>query len=559
MPAAPFRSSAGLGQARQVIGSVAVSAFGTWAYNVGIAVYAYERTHSAAWVAAVTVGRYVPALVLSWLAGRLVDRLPRRALAITADLTCAGVMIALALLAAANAPVWLLALIAALSSTAARVQTAALLSLAADVVVESQLVRASVLAGAAEAVATAVGAAAASATLEHFASQSLFVVNAVTFVVSALVVSTVRGAPARHAARPAAAEDRPNGRSVRPFWPLQATRTVAAFVYGLDVVLLTVIATKALAAGTAGYGWLLAASGLGGLAAILPARRAEGRFTAAVTSLGVAAYCLPLILFVAATDLGEGVAVQFVRGVGSVLVSSAAISALQRSVPSTISGRVFGTTQSLVLIGTCLGAVVAPALLSVAGLTTTLFVGALVPAALQLALWPALRRFDRGQGELLTSLEPRLATLRHLDLLRDASRATLYGIADGIDDVAVAAGTVVIREGDTADAFFVLVGGSADVIADGPSGPSLLRRIDAPDYFGEIGLMRRVPRTATVTAVSDLSLWRIPAGAFLAAVTDAGMSNALGDTLLTRFNTRPGDQRRTVASVQNDAADLTRS
>lgn len=96
----------GLGQARQVIASIAVSAFGTWAYNVGIAVYAYERTHSAGWVAAVTVGRYIPALVLSWLGGRLLDRLPRRGLAVAADLLCAAVMLLLAALGAAAAPLW---------------------------------------------------------------------------------------------------------------------------------------------------------------------------------------------------------------------------------------------------------------------------------------------------------------------------------------------------------------------------------------------------------------------------------------------------------------------
>ena len=196
----------GLGQARQVIASIAVSAFGTWAYNVGIAVYAYERTHSAAWVAVVTVGRYVPALVLSWLASRLVDRLPRRGLAVAADLLCAAVMVLLAALGAAAAPLWLITMVAAVSSTLARIQAAGVLSLAADVVVESQLVRASVLAGAAEAVATAAGSAAGSLLLIPFTAPTLLV-NAVSFVASAALLASIRGAGARRRrARPDSAQ-----------------------------------------------------------------------------------------------------------------------------------------------------------------------------------------------------------------------------------------------------------------------------------------------------------------------------------------------------------------
>src|ERR1017187_3967673 len=106
MPRSRFRGGAGLGQARQVIASVAVSGFGTWCYNVGIAVYTFDRTHSATWVAIVTIGRYAPALVLIWLARSWVDRLPRRTVAMTADIGCAAIMVLLAIAGALNAPLW---------------------------------------------------------------------------------------------------------------------------------------------------------------------------------------------------------------------------------------------------------------------------------------------------------------------------------------------------------------------------------------------------------------------------------------------------------------------
>ncbi len=48
---------------RLLIGAYSLSAVGSWAYNVGLTVYVYERTHSAAWAGAVTVGRFLPAVL----------------------------------------------------------------------------------------------------------------------------------------------------------------------------------------------------------------------------------------------------------------------------------------------------------------------------------------------------------------------------------------------------------------------------------------------------------------------------------------------------------------
>lgn len=542
----------GLGQARQVIGAIAVSAFGTWAYNVGIAVYAYERTHSAGWVAVVTVGRYIPALALSWATGRLVDRLPRRGLAVAADLLCALVMVILAVLAAGAAPLWVITLVAAVSSTLARIQSSGVLSMAADVVVESELVRASVLAGGAEAVATAAGSAAGSALLVRFTTPTLFVVNAVSFAASAALLASVRRVG--RARRPARAES-PQPTAVTPgiaglVWPLLASRAVVACVYGFDVVLLTVIASRDLHAGTSGYGWLLSAASVGGLLAVVLLGRIKGWRIAPVASIGLLLYALPLIVFAFDPPVAASIPVQILRGIGSVLVTSMLISGLQRAVPSSVAGRVFGTTQSLVLAGTCLGAVAAPALLAAAGYQATLVVAAFVPIAIQLLLFPALHRFDDRQEDLVAALEPRLATLRGLHLLHAASRGTLYEIADGIVDVSAGPDTVIVREGDDADALYVLVAGAVEATALQEEQPAVLRRMIAPDYFGEIGLIHGVPRTATVTAIEPAELWKVPADVFLAAVADAGVSGALSDTMQVRFETMPGPEARTSAATK---------
>jgi MFS family permease len=550
-----------LGPARQVIGSVAVSGFGTWSYNVGIAVYAYERTHSASWVAVVTVGRYLPALVLSWLAHSFIERWPRRTVALAADLGCAAVMAMLALAAAWDAPLWLVTVFAAVSSTLARIQAASVLSLVADVVVESQLARAARLTGAAEAVATAVGSAAASAVLVSFSPPGLFVVNAATFVISASLIAAIRPPqrqrPSRTSPAPPvkAARETPGSlASVRVFWPLQAARGLAAYVYGVDIVILTVIASRQFhsLSGTSAYGWLLAATGLGGLIAITPMRRDAGRTqTANLLLVGLVIYTLPVLVFALDPPAAVGIGVQVLRGLGSVLVTSAAITGLQRSVPSSMAGQVFSTTQSLVLVGTCAGALCTPLLLGLTGFHTTLVISAVVPAVAGVALYPALSRFGRQEADLLPLLDPRLSVLRDLQLLRDASRSTLYEIADSVVELGVGPGALLVREGDVADALYVLVSGTVDVTVGGPDGPAFLRQLVAPDYFGEIGLLRGSPRTSTVTASEACVVWRVPGEVFLAAIAEAGASGALSDTVRVRFATRPtasADRSTTVTT-----------
>jgi hypothetical protein len=530
--------------------SVSISALGTWSYNVGIAVYAYRATHSTSWVAAATVGRYVPALLLTWVGSHWIDRFPRRTVAVLADLVCAAAMVLITVTAVAKGPLVVAIALAAISSAAARVQGSAALSVAADIVVESQLVKSTVLMSTAEAVATAVGPALASAVLAVYSPSVLFAANAVTFLVSAFLL---RGVDAARARRPApASTGKPQEvaykAAIRATWPLLATRATAAFVYGFDIVALAVIATRQLKQGTNGYGLMLAASGLGGLVVALWLRRSNGQRAGLVSTLGMALYALPLVVFATRPDLGANLATQVVRGIGGVMVTSTVIGALQRAVPSSVSGRVFGLTHTLVLAGTSIGALGVLLALHTIGFTATLLVAAFVPFAAQLLIVPRFLRFDRAGNATLAALDPRVDLLRRLDLFRDASRATLYDVADHAVEEEVLAGVEIVREGDTADALFVLVAGVVEVTKQADVGQLTLRRMTAPSYFGEIGLIHSVPRTATVTAVGSCVVWRIPGSAFLAAAARAGISGALADSVRVRIETSHSLDRPTPST-----------
>ncbi len=527
---------------RRITAAIIVSALGTWSYNVAIAVYAYQVTGSTAWVVAATVGRYVPALFIASLGSRWSSRFPRRTVAVVSDVVCALAMVLLTVVASTGGSLVVAIALAAVSSGLARVQSSAALSLAADVVVESELVRRMAFIGTSEAVATAVGPALASAVLLVASPAWLFLLNAVTFMASAVLLLGVRDRRRRASAGAARAAS-PGARAtvLATVRPLLVLRTIAAAVYGADIVLLAVIATENIGSGTSGYGWLLAAAGVGGLLIAMVLRRHEGSGRVTPTAIvGMALYTMPLLAFTVIAGLLPSLLAQTVRGIGCVLVVTLVLTALQRGVPSELSQEVFGQTHSLVLVGTVIGSLLAPLLLSTVGLDATLWLLAVVPVVATLALLPGLRRFDGTTDLTAEMLDPVVHTLRGLTLFQDASRWTLIEVADRVEPFGVPAGEVLVAQGDPADALYVLVDGEVEVTTLGPDGLLRLRTMAAPSYFGEIGLIQGVPRTATVTATTAATLWRIPADAFLDAAGQAGISGALSDSVRVRLRNTPG-------------------
>jgi CRP-like cAMP-binding protein len=75
----------------------------------------------------------------------------------------------------------------------------------------------------------------------------------------------------------------------------------------------------------------------------------------------------------------------------------------------------------------------------------------------------------------------------------------------------------VVTEGEQADAFYVVRSGSLAVLSAGERGgePARVNTLGPGDYFGEIGLLERIPRTATVRAESDAAVWRLAGDDFL--------------------------------------------
>jgi CRP-like cAMP-binding protein/predicted MFS family arabinose efflux permease len=522
---------------RLLITSFFISFAGSWAYNVALAVYVFEQTGSAAWVGAATVGRFLPSLLFGPYGGVLAERFERVRLMAGLDWVSTALMLVLALVAALDGPALLAIVLAGLTSVNATVYEPAAAAITPETVPESDLAAANALRNMVDNIAIIAGPVLGALLLLVSPAPVVFLVNGLTFAVSGVVVSrmTVRSTPVDVTEAGTAGPLKQMLVGIRAITgsataaTLVAYSVIASFVYGVDTVQFVVLSEDRLGTGPDGFGYLLAGLGVGGIAAAgLVNRMAAWPRLGTVILLGMALYCLPTLLFLVLDDPAAAAAIQVVRGAGTLVVDVLAITALQRSLPKEVLGRVFGAFFTGVLLAISLGALVTPWVISRLGLDASLWMaGALLPALCLLGL-PWLRRMDAQNVVRLAAIEPRVLVLERLGILTEASRPMLERLAAEAEDVEVPAGTVVIREGDEADAFYVLVDGEVGVRARGEGAVDQdLPPMTSGAYFGEIGLLERIPRTATVTATRPSRLLRIDGDAFVDALTNVPASTAL--------------------------------
>jgi MFS family permease len=201
-----------------------------------------------------------------------------------------------------------------------------------------------------------------------------------------------------------------------------------------------------------------------------------------------------------------------ISGVAAAVVNLCLDTLLQRTVDDSVLARVFAVSESAMLVGYVVGALATPALVNLVGPAASYSVLALVIAVLAVLLWPQLHRIDLRivlPTEVLNLLRriPFLAAMQESSLERLASKATWVDVPDE---------SVVISQGDHGDAFYVIDQGEF-VVSTQASGE--VARLAEGQGFGELALLRDVPRTATVQAHGAGRLLRVERDDFLAAVT----------------------------------------
>jgi CRP-like cAMP-binding protein len=230
------------------------------------------------------------------------------------------------------------------------------------------------------------------------------------------------------------------------------------------------------------------------------------------------------------------------------VVDVLAITALQRSLAPHLLSRVFGAFNTLVLGALALGALVTPMLLELGIDVTLLVLGAGIPV-LALGSWPWLQRMDRAAIVRLAEIAPRIKVLEVLGIFSAASRPVLERLASAATELEVGADQVVIREGETADALYVIASGEVAVEAGDGAQPRLLATLRGPAYFGEIGLLERIPRTATVRTLEPCRMWRIEGEEFLAALNENPAAASFLETARNRRGrTQPAEPHAAAAA-----------
>ncbi len=531
---------------RLLFSGLIVSASGSWAYNVGLLAFVYGRTHSLAWVGAAGFVRFVPALLLSAYAGVVAERLERVRLMVSADVLCAIWQAGLAVVALSHGPVAVALCFSALTSSTAVVYSPSVSATIPNLVDEADLVAANALNATIENLTIISGPAIGALLLLAGSPTVVFIANAVSFAISALLVSRIK-----HRTRPVdVTQDGSAGImsqlavGVRTILSLPAARTLVAFsalvsfVYGTDTVLFVGVATHKLGTGATGFGYLLAGLGIGGvvMAPLVDKLSARPRL-AIIIIAGVAGYTLPTALLTIVHSPALAVLIQILRGGSTLVVDVLAITALQRSVPKDQLARVFGVFFAFVLAAITLGTVLTPVVARALGLDGALLTMAIAPFLLGLFGLPSLLAIDRRTAESTMRLAPRIAILEQLGIFATATRPLLERLASTSEDRDFESGDSIIVEGEDANYLYVLLEGEVDVSASGEVGgsPRHIRTMVGPTYFGEIGILRHVPRTASVTALTPCKCTLIDGAALLDALNTSPASMALTQLASSRL------------------------
>jgi MFS family permease len=552
-PTGTFRAALTHRDFRRLFVASAISQTGDWLYNVALLVYVYDATRSTTWVAAVSALRLLPFVLFSPLGGLIADAWPRRTVLVIADLLRAGIMGVLALATAGDSGPAVVALLAFLSTTFSSVYMPAVVGLVPDVVGESDLAAANGLTSLVENLATLVGPAIGAALLVVTSPSAAFAFNAGSFLLSAVITATMstRGVPSRRAHKtdledtdlenvgevererrrsaPARLVTR-LGQGAQALFSSSTARALGGcmfgsnYIYGLQTVVFVLVADEVLDIGTDAVTIMYVALGVGGLiGAPLTRSAASSARLGLIVGAGLLLLSVPMAMLAYVNSTAVAFGLVLMTGVGTVLVEVLALTLLQRTVPRDIIGRVWGILDVFV-VGSILigGFVVAPAV-DWLGLEAALVLLPLLLPVVAITWVSGLMRADRESAIQLERLAPVIMRIEHIPIFAGAPRAVIEQLARVATQELVPPFYDVVVQGEPAEHFYVVAEGELAVLREAESGgePTRLSVLVPGDYFGEIGLLHEVPRTATVRSLSDATLYRISGTDFLSAVNEA--------------------------------------
>ncbi|MEO8422939.1 MAG: MFS transporter [Actinomycetota bacterium] len=497
----------------------AMAEFATW---VAMLVYGYQRGGASA-AGAVAAIQLIPCGVIAPFVGFMGDRF-RRDRVLFASYLVQGLTFGLAAVAlAADASfvvVMMFASIAASSLVITRPTQAALLPSVSHGPEELTAANAvSMFAGSAGIV---VGPLVAGILLARWGPSQVFAVFAIVMVIAGLLVARLDISSGDAAPSVTIGAMNVVRASLGGFRFLRAERRASLIVLVLSGgivlsgaldVLFVAVAISALGKGQSWAGFLSSASGFGALvgAAFAVALIGRRRLVPALAG-GTFVFSGPVAMIGAAPAASTAPALFAVAGAGGSVAWVAGTTLLQRIAPDVMLARVFGVLEGLRAFALAIGSLGASALIAALGVRLALVAIAALAPVVMLALWIPLSSIDREARAPDPAL---VAFVRRVSIFSPLPPPAIERIVAHLERIELAAGQLLIREGDVGDRFVLIGSGEAEVTRDG----TYFTTLKTGDYVGEIALLRDVPRTATVTAMAPMELLTLDRATFLEAVT----------------------------------------
>jgi Major Facilitator Superfamily/Cyclic nucleotide-binding domain len=505
---------------------------GEWALTVVLGVVAF-RDGGATAVGIVALIRMLPSALIAPFATAVADRVRRDRVLIWIGVTRAAAVGAAAVVLAVDLStvfVYVLAVIATIPFTAFRPAHSALLPALCET--PTELTAANASRGLLDSASWLIGPLLAALLLGLSGPEAVFVLTAGLSLWSAVLVSLIDYEPAPRETPPApiriAADTADGLRAIaaqRDVTMLFGLGAVQAVTRGALNVFTVVVAIELLETGEPGVGVLTAAVGIGAVVGSLGASVLVGsRRLAAYTGVGIALWGIPLALIgVFPAELVALIMLAIV-GAGNALVDLGYFTLFPRLMPDEVLARVFGALESLVALAVGLGSIITPLLIHLFGIRGALVaIGLMTPAVVALA-WSRLVKVDEGLGARADIIE----RLREVTMLRPLPVSTIEHLARNVREESVERGETVIEQGQVGESFYVIVAGEVEVRENG----SLLRVLGDSDSFGEIALLRDVPRTTTVRARTPVALYALDRRHFVPTVSGYSESAAEAETVV---------------------------
>jgi MFS family permease len=508
-----------------------VSGIGDWLYIVAIFVVIYRESGDASLVGAFGAVRLLPYVFLSVPAGFVADRFDRRMVLLVSDLYRGALMVVMAILVATGGPTLLIAVLAICAAGGSAffypAMGAYLPALARD---EQQLGPANSAWASIQNFSFIVGPAIAGVVLALGSVLIAFILNALSFVFIAVILWSLPpsragqpiAAPESAAPEPAPTAPARTPLQLRPLAGYSIVQLMAGYLGGGLQVITVILAIDILKAGEEANGYLNAAIGIGGLiggiiaGALVLRRRLGAPLLAGAIITGVGTIALG-----AATTLPLALVAIGVLASGALIIDIVGTTVFQRLVPDELRGRGIGVLGAITTITGAGGAFLMPVFLTSFGPFASLGAAGVATIAFTAV---GLAMIGTAGDRAPTPYEATIARVITLPLFTGVPASRLEAALRRVVELPVKAGEAVVRQGETADRFYIIESGTFRVTQSPPSGgePAVLRTLGPDEVFGELGLLNRTPRTATVTAETDGLLLALGRDDFLTLVGAAG-------------------------------------